>query len=284
MAKYHGEGNRNSPIVLLSYREMIEEIATEGADKRWWDYTGLFNNRAALWRLLCVFGMGLFGQWSGNGAVSYFLPVLLTSIGVKEEQTQLFYNAILNVISFAMATLGARFTDRLGRRPVLLIGTVAFVVWWSVITTLTAIYGKEDNPNLAGSRAAIAFIYLFSITYSFSYTPLQALYPVECLSYESRAKGMGIYNLIVNVAGFFNTYAIPTVWERITWQFYFIYIAWDVFEVIFIYLFFVETKGRTLEEINMVFEAPYPRKKSMQRYIVVVTDRGILDKGLEDHY
>ena len=62
MAKYHGEGNRNSPIVLLTYREMIEEIVTEGSDKRWWDYSDLFNSRTAWWRMSCVMGMGFFGQ------------------------------------------------------------------------------------------------------------------------------------------------------------------------------------------------------------------------------
>lgn len=88
MTKYHGEGDRNSPIVLLTYREMIEEIATEGSDKRWWDYKDLVNTRAAWWRLGCVAGMAFFGQWSGNGAVSYFMPVLLNTIGVTQEQTQ----------------------------------------------------------------------------------------------------------------------------------------------------------------------------------------------------
>jgi MFS family permease len=137
------------------------------------------------------------------------MPVLLDTIGVKEQSTQLLYNAILNVISFIMATIGAHFVDRLGRRPVLLIGTSLFVVWWTLITVLTAIYAKEDNENLSGSRATIAFIYVFGITYSFAYTPLQALYPVECLSYENRAKGMGMYNLIVNIASFFNVTMLP---------------------------------------------------------------------------
>ncbi|KAF8544386.1 general substrate transporter [Trichophaea hybrida] len=282
IAKYHGEGDRSSPIVLLSYREMIEEIATEGSDKRWWDYASLFNTKEAWWRCACWMGMGFFGQWSGNGAVSYFLPVLLDTIGVKEERTQLLYNAFLNVISFVMATIGARFVDRIGRRPVLLIGTSLFVVWWTIITVLTSIYAKQDNENFAGSRAAIAFIYVFGITFSFAYTPLQALYPVECLSYSERAKGLGMYNLIVNFASFFNTYAIPTSWEKITWRFYFLYIAWDVFEVIFIYFFFVETKGRTLEAINEIFEAPYPKKRSVQKHIVVMTGEGIVDKGIDD--
>lgn len=282
MAKYHGEGNRNSPIVLLSYREMIEEIATEGSDKRWWDYKDLFNSREAWWRMSCVIGMAFFGQWSGNGLVSYFSPYLLETIGIEDSSTQLFYTAIINVISFIMATVGARFTDRLGRRPVLLIATSLFVVEWTISTVLIALYGEKGSGSTPGGRGALAMIYIFTITYSFAFTPLQALYPVECLAYETRAKGMGMYNLFVNIAGFFNTYAIPVVWDKISWKFLFVFIAWDAFEVLYIYFFFVETKGRTLEEINEIFTAPYPKQKSMQKHIVVVTDRGILDKGIDD--
>jgi len=281
LAYYHGEGDRNSPIVHLSYREMIEEIVTEGSDKRWWDYRDLFSSANAWWRNVCVIGMALFSQWAGNGAVSYFMPILLEQLGVKDPKTQLLYQAILNVISFAMSTVGARFTDRLGRRPVLLIATGMFVGIWTAITALTALYGKKTNENDAGSRAAIAFIYLFGITYSFAYTPLQALYPVECLAYETRAKGMGMYNLFVNIAAFFNTYAIPVIWEKITWRLYFLYIAWDCFQWIIIYLFFVETKGRTLEEINEIFDAPYPRKKSLEKHIVVYTQDGLLEKSFD---
>lgn len=134
-----------------------------------------------------------------------------------------------------MSTVGARFTDQFGRRPVLLIATSLFVVEWTIVTALTATYGGADNENHNGSRAAITFIYLFGITYSFAYTPLQALYPVECLSYETRAKGMGMYNLFVNIAAFFNTYALPQAWARVQWRFYYLYIAWNVFQTIFIY-------------------------------------------------
>lgn len=42
---------------------------------------------------------------------------------------------------------------------------------------------------------------------------------------------------------------------------------WDCFEFIFIYFFFVETKGRTLEELDVVFEAKNPRKASTKPII-----------------
>ena len=62
MTEYYGEGDRESPLVQLSYKQMVAEIATEGSDKRWWDYRELFNSKSAWWRMVCVIGMGFFGQ------------------------------------------------------------------------------------------------------------------------------------------------------------------------------------------------------------------------------
>lgn len=174
-------------------------------------------------------------QLSGNGAVTHFMPVLLHNIGITNEGTQLLLNAILMVLSLSVAVVGAFLVDRVGRRPMLLLGTFLFVLWWAIITILTSFYGQEDNINYNGSRTTIAFIYLFGITHSFSYTPLQMLYPVECLSYETRAKGMGVYNFLVNVAQVFNTYGMATVINKISWGFCFIFIVWDVVELVAIY-------------------------------------------------
>ncbi len=72
MAKYHGEGDPNSPIVQLEYREMQEEISLTGADKRWWDFRELFNNREVRYRTMLTVAIAIFSQGLGNGAVSYY--------------------------------------------------------------------------------------------------------------------------------------------------------------------------------------------------------------------
>lgn len=59
MAKYHGEGDRNSPIVQLEYREMMEDISITGSDKRWWDYSELVNSKEARYRSMLVVAMGI---------------------------------------------------------------------------------------------------------------------------------------------------------------------------------------------------------------------------------
>jgi Na+/melibiose symporter-like transporter len=116
--------------------------------------------------------------------------------------------------------------------------------------------------------------------YSAGWTPLQALYPVEVLRYESRAKGMGFYNFWVNIAGFYNTFVTGIAFTGAGWKYYFLFIFWDVLEVALIYFLFVETKNRTLEELAEIFRAKNPVSFSLKKTEVAV----IKDKqGKEVH-
>jgi hypothetical protein len=52
------------------------------------------------------------------------------------------------------------------------------------------------------------------------------------------------------------------VLAKIGYWFYVFFMFWDLFEFAFIYFFYVETKARTLEELDVIFEAKNPRKES----------------------
>ncbi len=45
-------------------------------------------------------------------------------------------------------------------------------------------------------------------------------------------------------------------WERLPhhWHFMLFYTVWDLFELLFVWFFYVETKGPTLEEIARIFD------------------------------
>lgn len=77
LAKYHGEGVTSHPMVLLQMGEMKQQIRQDATDKSWWDYRGLFNSHSARRRLICVIGMAVFGQVSGNSITSYYFVVML---------------------------------------------------------------------------------------------------------------------------------------------------------------------------------------------------------------
>ncbi|KAF8543136.1 general substrate transporter [Trichophaea hybrida] len=276
LTKYHGDGNPDDALVKLSYSEMQELISIEGSDKRWWDYSKLVKTRASRWRLTMVISMGFFGQWSGNAAISYFLPVMLQQAGITDVNTQLKLNGVISVLSFVGAIIGSALVDRVGRRKMLFGASCLFVVWFVLVAALSAHYNGSGNKD--GSNATIAMIYFFGFTFSVAFTPFQALYPVECLDFENRAKGMAVYNFWVNIASFFNQYVTPIGLGNVQWKFYFLYIVWDSFQAAFIYFFYVETKDRTLEELNEIFEAPFPKQASLKRTkVAIVADHGVTD-------
>lgn len=81
----------------------------------------------------------------------------------------------------------------------------------------------------------------------------------------------------MNVASFFNQYVTPIGLGDVKWKFYFLYIAWDCCQAVFIYFFFVETKDRTLEELNAIFNAPFPKAASLKRTTVAIEEHGVTD-------
>ncbi|KAK2800448.1 hypothetical protein FQN50_008122 [Emmonsiellopsis sp. PD_5] len=247
MTRYHGNDDRNSPIVLLEYREMCEDISKTGSDKRWWDYRQFYNSRESMDRSM------------------------LRKAGITSNQQQLLNQGFQNVISFAGALTGALFTDKWGRRPQLMVSTSLCGVLFVIIMALNATNIDDvtvSHPVAKSglvSKAELAMIYLFGFVYSCGWTPNQAMYPVEVLRFENRAKGMGMYNFCVNIAQFYNTFVTDIAFTRAGWKYYFLYIFWDVFEVIIMYFFFVETKKRTLEELTSIFRSRKPVKTSLKQ-------------------
>ena len=50
-----------------------------------------------------------------------------------------------------------------------------------------------------------------------------------------------------------NTYGISVGIGAIGWKLYLVYIVWIMIEMVIIYFFFVETAGKTLEELGEIF-------------------------------
>lgn len=69
LAKYHAEGDVNAPIVTLQVQEITEDIRARDSSP-WWNFSELFNTRAARYRSAMVVVTAFFGQWSGNNGTS----------------------------------------------------------------------------------------------------------------------------------------------------------------------------------------------------------------------
>jgi len=162
LAKYHGDGDPQAPIVELQIREIVEDMAAARNDNPWWDFRELVNTAAARYRLYMVILMSFFGQWSGNNVISYFMPMMIEAAGITNSSTQLLINAINPIFSLIAAIYGATLLDKLGRRTMLLAGLAGSLGSYVLLTAFTA--STPTNPDLA--YGTIVSIYLFGIFFA----------------------------------------------------------------------------------------------------------------------
>ena len=179
---------------------------------------------------------------------------------MTDTNTVLLLNAVYAITGWIAAAAGARLHDVFGRRKMLLGSTIGMAICLSITAGTAA--GYVNTGSVPSSDVSIAFIYIFGCVFAIAYTSMQPIYPAEVMSNDMRAKGMWLFQFTAGLAGFVNTFAAPIALKNIGYWFYVFFVFWDVFEAIVIYFFFVETKGRTLEELEEVFDAKNPRKES----------------------
>lgn len=193
----------------------------------------------------------------GNSVLSYFMSAVLDTAGINDSIGKANVSLGYSVFQFVFAVAGAHFVERIGRRKMMLCGFFGVSVVWICMTasagtlasslvsgSVSAGDAKFSNHNAA--NAVLAFIFIYGGVYSFNITPLQALYPVECISFEIRAKGMAFQSFFVNAAGLLNQFAWPIAIKKIEWKTYIIFIVWTAIQGVLAYFFFPETRKRTV--------------------------------------
>lgn len=185
------------------------------------------------------------------------MSAVLDTAGVNDSIGKANVQLGYSVFQFAFAVIGAHFVERIGRRKMMLTGFFGVSVVWVCMTAAAGTLanslesgsvgdGDAVFTNKAAGNAVLAFIFIFGGVYSFNITPLQALYPVECYSFEIRAKGMAFQSFFVNAAGLLNQFAWPVAIKEIEWKTYIIFVVWTAVQGVLAYFFFPETRKRTV--------------------------------------
>ncbi|KAI8254172.1 Lactose permease [Colletotrichum sp. SAR11_239] len=264
IATYHTNGDLEHPLVDLQMKEMINSVdpAHVPSWRDLFDLRVLVETRSSRYRLMLNVAFSWFGQFSGNNIISYYLPIMLSGVGITDTNTKLILNIVYSVIGWVFSTAGSRLHDVVGRRKMLITTTAGMTVCLAIVAGCSA--GYTDYGNTTASTVSIVFIFVFGAVFSAGFTPMQPIYPAEVVSNKMRAKAMGTFKLTAGAAGFLNTFVGPIALSSIGYWFYVFFVAWDSFEIAFMYFFFVETKGFTLEELDEIFEAKNPRDASLQ--------------------
>lgn len=270
--QWHCKIHHSTFVSRLSH----QVLTTLPQDRRFWDYSALFRNRASRYRIACNCTFVIFAQWAGNGALTYFLVAVLHTAGYRSSITDANINLAYSCFQFFFALCGAALVERVGRRPLMIGSMTGCCVVWIGMTIATSRLAASNDTDKAAGQAALAMIFLFGASFSIGITPLQALYPVEVLSYEMRAKGMAFSSLAVNAGGLLNQFAWPISLAKIGWKTYIVFTIWCGIQAIVFYFVMPETRKRTLEELDRIFEARNPVKASLATREIAIDAEGTI--------
>jgi hypothetical protein len=176
-----------------------------------------------------------------------YVPILCNS----REKADRWKNMVMNAWCLMCALAGTYFAETIGRRANALVSTVLLTIFLFMVGAFTKIYG--DSNNTSGIYGTVATMFLFMGAYSFGWTPLAYLYPPEVLNYSIRSYGLGANVVAMYGAGLVMVFSIPYALESLGWKTYLMNASWNVLLIAFIYFFWVETAGKTLEQIDASF-------------------------------
>ncbi|KAK6202382.1 putative hexose transporter [Scheffersomyces amazonensis] len=216
-------------------------------------YFDFFTIKTYRKRLFLVCFTAFFMQMSGNGLISYYLVLVLESIGYTSSTEQLKINGCLQVFNIVISVGAALLTYRFKRRPQFLVCLSGMLICYIIWTILSAINQQRNFEDKSLGRGVLAMIFLFYFSYDIGANGLPFLYATEVLPYSHRAKGLNLMYFTQLCTLVYNGYVNPIAMEAIQWKYYIVWCCVLACELVIVYFFFVETFGYTLEEVAVVF-------------------------------
>lgn len=268
LIKHHAGGDESSPLVDYEIKEITMQIeeSQKSSGTGYGEFLKTKGNKHRLFLIICV---PVMMQLSGNGLVSYYLHIILDNIGYTSAPAQLRINGGLMVYSFGIAVILASFVEIAGRRRLFLISTVGMLCSFIIWTILSAINEQRQFKDTSLGSGVISMIFFFYLFYNMGLNGPPWLYVCEILPTHLRAKGVNIMQFAATCVLIFNGYANPVAMEAISWKYYIVYCCVLAVEIVLVYFFFPETKGRSLEEVAFIFDGDTAFGENHSREVIV---------------
>jgi sugar porter (SP) family MFS transporter len=188
-------------------------------------------------------GLAVFQQFCGINVVFNYTSTIFKSVGADLDR-QLLETVSIGVVNLVFTIVAMLLVDRLGRRPLMLFGSVGLAISYLILSTLLR---AQANP------AFISLFVLISIAvYATSLAPVTWVLISEIFPNRIRGKASSVAIVSLWAAYFVLVFTFPILAETLgTYGPFYLYAAICVAGFIFVKIKVRETKGKTLEEIEI---------------------------------
>jgi len=212
---------------------------------------GLLGIRPIVW---VGIGLAVLQQFVGINVVFYYGSVLWQSAGFSESDS-LLINVISGGVSIGACIVTILVIDRIGRKPLLLIGSIGMALTLGAMAWVFASAGKsvDGHLHLVGSAGPIALVAanFYVIFFNLSWGPVMWVMLGEMFPNQIRGSALAISGLAQWLANFAITITFPMLLSGIgLGGAYGLYAFFAIVSVIFVLKCIHETKGMELEQMK----------------------------------
>jgi len=213
-------------------------------------------------------------QNSGANAMTYYVVYIFEMAGLTGN-VNLVSSGVQYALFIIFTSIVFFFIDKTGRRPLLIYGALGMAFCQFTVGGIMGAHGKivpggvlvdgVRNGNVIiqvegpPAHAIIAFSYLLIIIYALTLAPVAWVYAAEVWSLETRATGMSLAAVANWLFNFALGLYLPPAFINITYKIFIIFGILCVCAAIQAYLTYPETCGKTLEEIELMFNSGGPK-------------------------
>ncbi|MFD8548166.1 sugar porter family MFS transporter [Streptomyces sp. NPDC059649] len=194
-------------------------------------------------------GLSVFQQLVGINVAFYYSSALWQSVGIN-PQSSFFYSFTTSIINIIGTVIAMIFVDRIGRRPLALIGSVGMALSLGLEAwAFSAKTAAGTLPSVEGTVALIA-AHVFVLFFALSWGVVVWVFLGEMFPNKIRAAALGVAASAQWIANWAITASFPSLSDWNLSGTYVIYMIFALLSIPFVLKFVKETKGKALEEMG----------------------------------
>ena len=221
---------------------LIKEIATIPSNRR---------------KYILAMLLQIFQQMTGTNAINYFAPSIFASVGLTGTSTSLLATGVYGIVKVCTTLIYVfLIVDNVGRRKPLMTGATIQACCLLYLTIFVKVSNIQTGSAVtAGGYIGVLAIYIYAFGWSFGWSVIPWVVPSEIFPNRIRAISMSSVYAFQWLLNFAITRSTPYMMLNLhKWGAYLIFSLFTFVSVVWVFFFFPELKGRSIESMDRLFD------------------------------
>ncbi|KAF1830945.1 general substrate transporter [Decorospora gaudefroyi] len=237
----------------------------------------LFTTTGMFKRVIIATLTMFFQQWTGINAILYYAPKIFEGLGLDENSKSLLATGVVGIAMFLATIPAVLYVDKLGRKPVLISGAIGMAACHFIIAGIVASFQDNWEAHKSAGWAAVVMVWLFVVFFGYSWGPCAWIVISEIWPLSNRPYGIALGASSNWMNNFIVGQVTPDMLENLRYGTYIFFGIFTALGALFIFIFFPETKGLSLEEMDTLFGSVGTAQRERERWAEVHREVGLSD-------